>query len=49
MDVIEATQTTAFALPKWSAAEFLDMPYVDGWCCARSYAAWRPENGSGAS
>jgi hypothetical protein len=30
MDVREATPTTTFTLPKWSAAEFLDMPYVDG-------------------
>jgi hypothetical protein len=30
MDVREATQTTAFTLPQWSPAEFLDMPYVDG-------------------
>lgn len=30
MDVREATETTTFTLPLWSAAEFLDMPYVDG-------------------
>jgi hypothetical protein len=30
MDVREATETTTFTLPQWSAAEFLDMPYVDG-------------------
>ena len=30
MDVKEATQITAFNLPQWSPAEFLDMPYVDG-------------------
>jgi hypothetical protein len=30
MDVREATKTTAFTLPLWSAAEFLDTPYTDG-------------------
>jgi len=30
MSIGEATETTAFTLPQWSAAEFLDMPYVDG-------------------
>jgi hypothetical protein len=30
MNVREATNTTQFTLPHWSPAEFLDMPYVDG-------------------
>jgi hypothetical protein len=30
MSISEAPETTAFTLPQWSAAEFLDMPYVDG-------------------
>jgi hypothetical protein len=29
-DIGEAAETTAFILPLWSAAEFLDMPYADG-------------------
>lgn len=27
MDIREATRATAFNLPQWSAAEFLDMPF----------------------
>jgi hypothetical protein len=30
MNISEATETTTFTLPRWSAAEFLDMPYTDG-------------------
>jgi len=30
MDVKEAAHTAEFSLPQWSAAEFLDMPYADG-------------------
>jgi hypothetical protein len=30
MSISEAHETTAFTLPQWSAAEFLDMPYADG-------------------
>jgi hypothetical protein len=30
MSISEAPETTTFTLPQWSAAEFLDMPYVDG-------------------
>jgi len=30
MNVAEATHTTEFNLPQWSAAEFLDIPYADG-------------------
>jgi hypothetical protein len=30
MSITEAPETTAFTLPQWSAAEFLDMAYSDG-------------------
>jgi hypothetical protein len=30
MSISEAPETTTFTLPQWSAAEFLDMPYIDG-------------------
>lgn len=30
MSVLEATHTTDFTLPSWSAAEFLDTPYGGG-------------------
>jgi hypothetical protein len=30
MDVREAVETMAFTLPRWSTAEFLDIPYARG-------------------
>ena len=30
MSITEAHRTTDFTLPHWSAAEYLDMPFVDG-------------------
>jgi hypothetical protein len=30
MSITEARHTTEFSVPRWSAAEFLDIPYADG-------------------